>query len=101
MFLFNMIIMMQFWWILTISTESLAVMVRISAHETAPGHTFSTADLILSITSNPRAEFLLGLAVFSPVKLDVSSRRIEPSHPCNGLFIQFKFANELYSPYIS
>ncbi|RDX72781.1 hypothetical protein CR513_47686, partial [Mucuna pruriens] len=57
-------------------------MARISAQETTPGHTFSTADLMLSMTSNPRAEFLLGFAFFSPVKLDVSSNRIEPSHPC-------------------
>lgn len=67
--------------LLTISTESLAAMARISAQETTPGHAFSTADLIWSITSNPRAEFLLGFAFFSPAKLDVSSSRIEPSHP--------------------
>lgn len=39
------------------ATESLAVMAKISAHETTPGHAFSTADLMLSITLNPRIEF--------------------------------------------
>jgi hypothetical protein len=38
---------------------------------------------MLSMTSNPRAEFLFGFAFFSPVKFDVSSNRIDPSHPCN------------------
>lgn len=69
---------------LTIATESAAAMARISAQDTTPGHAVSTADFILSITSNPRAEFLLGIAFFSPVKLDVSSNRIDPSHPYNS-----------------
>lgn len=73
-------------WPLTLTTESLAEMARISAQDTTPGHAASTADLMLSITSNPRAEFLLGFAFFSPVKLDVSSSRIEPSHPCIAMF---------------
>jgi hypothetical protein len=38
---------------------------------------------MLSMTSNPRAEFLFGFAFFSPVKFDVSSNRIDPSHPYN------------------
>jgi len=63
------------------TTESLAVMAKMSAHETIPGQTFSMAVFTWSITSNPLAELILGLAVFSPVKLDVSSRRIDPSHP--------------------
>jgi hypothetical protein len=66
---------------LTVTTESRAAIANISAHETTPGHTFSTADLILSITSNPLTEFRFGAAFFSPIKLDVSSRRMEPSHP--------------------
>lgn len=66
---------------LTVTTESRAEMANISAHETTPGQTFSTADFILSITSKPLAEFRFGAAFFSPMKLDVSSRRIEPSHP--------------------
>lgn len=68
---------------LTISTESLAAIARTSAQETTPGHTASTADLIWSITSNPRAEFLFGFAFFSPANFDVSSSRMDPSHPCN------------------
>ena len=53
-----------------------------SAQETTPGHTFSTADLMVSTTSNPLAELAFGAAFFSPVNEDVSSRRIDPSHPC-------------------
>ncbi|CAA6654652.1 unnamed protein product [Spirodela intermedia] len=57
-------------------------MAKMSAQETTPGHTFSTRVLMLSITSNPLTEFTLGLAFFSPVKLEVSSRRSDPSQPC-------------------
>lgn len=63
------------------AVESLEAMASISAQETTPGHTFSTADFMLSTTSNPLAELKLGAALFSPVKDDVSSRRIDPSHP--------------------
>lgn len=63
------------------TTESLAVMAKISAQETTPGQTFSTAVLILSMTSKPLAEFLFGIAFFSPVKFDVSSRNKEASQP--------------------
>lgn len=70
---------------LTITTESRAAMVTISAHETTPGHAFSTLVFILSTTSNPLSELLLGPAVFSPVKDEVSSRRTDPSHPCYQL----------------
>jgi hypothetical protein len=66
---------------LTITTLSLAVIARTSAHETTPGHAASTADFIWSITSNPLTELLFGLAVFSPVKVDVSSNSIDPSQP--------------------
>jgi hypothetical protein len=63
--------------------ESLAAMASISAHETTPGHAFSTADFMLSMTSNPLAEFWFGAAFFSPVKEDVSSSKSDPSHPCH------------------
>jgi hypothetical protein len=36
---------------------------------------------MVSITSKPLAEFLLGAAFFSPVKVEVSSNKIDPSHP--------------------
>lgn len=62
-------------------TESLAAMANISAQETTPGQTFSTADLMSSITLNPRAEFRFGTAFFSPVNDDVSSSSNDPSHP--------------------
>lgn len=52
-----------------------------SAQETTPGHTFSTADFMVSKTSNPLTELTFGAAFFSPVNEDVSSRRIDPSHP--------------------
>lgn len=63
-----------------------------SAQETTPGHTFSTADFMLSTTSNPLAELTFGAALFSPVNEDVSSRRIDPSHPCKKFkeMIRFK-----------
>lgn len=64
-----------------ITVESLAAMASISAHETTPGHAFSTADFMLSMTSNPLAEFWFGAAFFSPVKEDVSSSKSDPSHP--------------------
>lgn len=71
----------------TIATESAAAMARISAHDTIPGHIFSTADFMLSITSNPRAELLFGAACCSPVKVGVSSSRIDPSQPYN-IYVQ-------------
>lgn len=68
---------------LTITTESRAAMAMISAQETTPGHTLSTCDFMLSITFRPLMEFLLGTAVCSPVKEEVSSRRTDASQPCN------------------
>nr|GMC94312.1 hypothetical protein CR513_47686 [Ipomoea batatas] len=50
--------------------ESREAMAKMSAHDTTPGQTFSTADLIWSMTSNPRADWKLGAALFSPVKED-------------------------------
>ena len=76
---------------LTCTTESLAAMAKISAQDTTPGHAFSTADLMLSITVNPRAELRLGPAFCSPVKLDVSSSRIEPSHPCIYIYACYDY----------
>lgn len=69
---------------LTMTTESLAAIAKISAHETTPGHAFSTVALILSITSNPLIELLLGGAVFSPLKVGVSSRSTDASQPYNA-----------------
>lgn len=66
---------------LTMTTESREATAKMSAQETTPGHAFSTADLMLSTTSNPLTEFRFGRAPFSPVNDDVSSRRIDPSHP--------------------
>lgn len=68
--------------IVTTTTESLAAMARMSAHETVSGHTDSRSDFIESITSNPRREFRLGGAVFSPTSPSVSSNNTEASHPC-------------------
>jgi len=67
--------------ILTRTTESLAAIASISAHETVCGHVASTALLISSITSNPLIELRLGTAVFSPLKEGVSSSMIEASQP--------------------
>lgn len=66
----------------TRKTESRAAMATMSAHETVSGHISSSCCLILSMTLNPRAEFKLGVAVFSPTKPGLSSSRLEPSHPC-------------------
>ena len=63
------------------TTLSLAAMARMSAQETTPGQTFSTADLAASMTSKPLTEPLLGLAVFSPWKVAVSSSSSDASQP--------------------
>jgi len=54
-------------------------MVRISAHETTPLHALSTAVFILSITSNPLTELILGRADFSLSA--PPSNNIDPSQP--------------------
>jgi hypothetical protein len=69
--------------ILTLTTESLAATAIISAHETTLGHKLSSWDLMVSITSKPLKELAFGPAVFSPVKLDVSSNNSDASHPYN------------------
>ena len=68
---------------LTITVESLAAKAMISAQETVLGHSFSSADLILSITSNPRTEFLFGFELFSVIMLPLLSSNIDASQPCN------------------
>lgn len=70
---------------LTMTTESLAVIARISAQETVWGHAFSTAALISSMTSNPRTEFLLGLEPFSETMFPLLSSNNDASHPWNVL----------------
>lgn len=53
----------------------------ISAQETTRGHKASTLDFMVSITLKPLKEPAFGPAVFSPVKLDVSSNNTDPSQP--------------------
>jgi hypothetical protein len=55
-----------------------------SAQETVVLQAASTWVLMASITSYPRAELAFGPAFFSPVKVAVSSSRMEPSHPCRS-----------------
>jgi len=66
---------------LTRAIPSLVASARISAQETVALQEASTLVLMASITSKPLAEFLLGPAFFSPVKVEVSSNKIDPSHP--------------------
>jgi len=66
-------------YIITRRTESLAAMASISAHETTPLHALSTAVLIVSTTSNPLTELILGNADFS--KSSPPSNNIDPSQP--------------------
>ena len=66
---------------LTKAIPSLVASARISAQETVALQEASTLVLMASITSKPLAEFLLGPAFFSPVKVEVSSNNIDPSHP--------------------
>lgn len=75
---------------LTKSTESLAAMAKISAHDTTPLHWRSTAVFIASITSNPRAEFRLGAANFS---LSLPSNNTDASQPYN------KEGDQVYNNY--
>lgn len=62
-------------------TPSLAASARISAQETVALQAASTLVLMVSITSKPLAEFLLGATFFSPTNVAVSSNKIDPSHP--------------------
>ena len=53
-------------------------MASISAHDTTPLHALSTELLILSTTSNPLTEFMLGKANFSP---SLESNSTDASQP--------------------
>lgn len=66
---------------LTTTVESLATIAMISAQETVLGHAFSRADLISSMTWNPRTEFWLGIDPFSLIMLPLLSRSIDASQP--------------------
>jgi hypothetical protein len=52
-----------------------------SAHDTVRGHSASSRALMVSMTPNPLSEPALGPALFSPVKLPVSSSRTDASQP--------------------
>lgn len=67
--------------VLTSTTESLAAMARISAHETIPLHTASNLALALSITSKPRKVILLAKPSFSARLFGVESINTDPSQP--------------------
>ena len=69
--------------ILTKTVESLAAMAKRSAQDTVRGHSFSSADLISSRTSKPRAESLLGFDLFSLAMVPLLSISNEASQPCN------------------
>jgi hypothetical protein len=56
-------------------------MAKISAQETTPGQTFSTAVLMSSTTVNPSTESLLGPASFSLSMPSALSSKMEPSQP--------------------
>lgn len=59
-------------------------MAKISTHDTTGRlQALSTAALISSTTFKPLIESKFGLAVFSPLKLWVSSSKTDPSQPCN------------------
>lgn len=67
---------------LTMATESRAAIAKISAHDTTSRlQALVTAALIWSTTSKPLIELIFGNAVFSPMKVGVSSSRIDPSQP--------------------
>ncbi|KAL9253586.1 hypothetical protein AKJ16_DCAP06598 [Drosera capensis] len=67
--------------ILTKTVESLAAMMTISAQDTVSGHSFSSADLISSMTSKPRTECLFGIDLFSLTMVLLLSRSSDASHP--------------------
>ena len=55
-----------------------------SAQETVALQEASTCALMASMTSYPRTELALGPAFFSPVKVGVSSSRMDASQPCSN-----------------
>ena len=66
---------------LTITVESLAAKAMISAQDTVLGQCCSSADLISSKTSNPRAELRFGLDRFSLTICPVLSSNTDASQP--------------------
>ena len=64
---------------ITAATTSLATKATMSAHETTPGHAFSSADLTLSIIWNPR-RLRFGTAYFSACFVE-EFKSTEPSQP--------------------
>lgn len=67
--------------ILTVTTtESLATSAMMSAQETIPGHSASTAAFTLSMKSKPLRVWF-GVAVFSAWVLEVEFRRTDASQP--------------------
>lgn len=66
---------------LTRTVDPLAARATMSAHETVWGHACSNLDLILSITSKPRTEFLFGPPFFSLAIAALSSNKIDASQP--------------------
>ena len=85
---------------LTATTESLATTAKMSAQDTILGHKFSNWDLMVSITLNPLRELLLGPAVFSPVKVALSSRRTDASQPCYKILLKLVNSFVLKNPTI-
>ena len=65
----------------TATTESRAATARMSAHDTVRGHSASSRALMVSMTPNPLSDPAFGPALFSPVKLPVSSSRTDASQP--------------------
>ena len=65
----------------TSTTASLAVMIRMSAQETIPGHAFSKACLNSSITLYDLRESIFDRPSFSPSMFGVSSSNNEASQP--------------------
>ncbi|KAF1861563.1 hypothetical protein Lal_00025929 [Lupinus albus] len=65
------------------TVESLADRAKMSAQDTVSGHSFSIADFISSMTSNPLAESLLGFDLFSLIIVPLLSSKIDASQPCN------------------
>ena len=60
-------------------------MVRISAQDTVLGHANSISSFILSMTSNPLAEFAFGAASFSVLNDVELSSRIDASQPYKSI----------------
>jgi hypothetical protein len=67
-------------YIYTKKTESLAAIATISAHETTPGHIFSSSSFAASMTSYPLT-LKFARESFSAVLSFVESIKIDPSHP--------------------